>query len=127
MQEFGVATYVKDLNAGKFNSRAQIRHFVGYDSKSKGYRIYWPDKCSITVERNTVFNESDVHSSDTIAVIPGDALAEGERNKVIQSPHVQHTKDSNARPDSPTSLASPNPIPIQTDTISPDEPLLEQC
>ena len=39
LQEFGVVTYVKDLNVGKLDSRAQIGRFVGYDSKSKGYRI----------------------------------------------------------------------------------------
>src|SRR3979490_1128411 len=39
IQEFGGATYVKNLNAGKLDSRAEIGRFVGYDSESKGYRI----------------------------------------------------------------------------------------
>jgi len=60
IQEFGVAAYVKDLNTGKLESRAQITCFVGYDSESKGYRIYWPQKRSVTVERNVVFNENNV-------------------------------------------------------------------
>jgi hypothetical protein len=51
IQEFGVAAYVKDLSAGKLDSRAQIGRFVGYDSESKGYRIYWPNKRSVSVER----------------------------------------------------------------------------
>lgn len=40
IQEFGAAAYVKDLKAGKLDLRAQVGHFVGYDSESKGYRIY---------------------------------------------------------------------------------------
>ena len=44
IQEFGVAAYVKDLKAGKLDSRAQLGRFVGYDSESKGYRIFWPLK-----------------------------------------------------------------------------------
>ena len=40
IQEFGTATYVKDPKAGKLNSRAQLGQFVGYNSESKGYRIY---------------------------------------------------------------------------------------
>ena len=44
IQEFGVAAYVKDLKPGKLDARAQIGRFVGYDSESKGYRIYWPGK-----------------------------------------------------------------------------------
>jgi hypothetical protein len=50
IQEFGVAAYVKDLKAGKLDSRAQVGRFVGYDSETKGYRIYWPNKRSVTIE-----------------------------------------------------------------------------
>jgi hypothetical protein len=85
IQEFGVAAYVKDLKAGKLDARATKGRFVGYDSESKGYRIYWPKKRSVTVERNVVFNPEDVDSSDEIAVIPGEAQSEGEINKVIQA------------------------------------------
>lgn len=51
IQEFGVAAYLKDLKAGKLDARAKVGCFVGYDSKSKVYRIYWPVKRLITVER----------------------------------------------------------------------------
>ena len=46
---------MKDLKAGKLDARAKIGRFVGYDSESKGYRIYWPGKRSVTVERNIMF------------------------------------------------------------------------
>ena len=55
--------------------------------ESKGYRIYWPTKKTISVERNVVFNENDITSSNDSVTIPGDALAEGERDKIIQSPN----------------------------------------
>src|ERR1700720_3763562 len=44
IHEFGAAAYVKDLKAKKLDARAQLGRFVGYDSESKGYRIYWPTK-----------------------------------------------------------------------------------
>ena len=87
IQEFGVAVYVKDIHAGKLDARAQVGCFVGYDAESKGYRIYWPGKHSITVKRNVVFNENDTHTVENFTVIPGDVSTEGEkdeRNKVIQ-------------------------------------------
>jgi GAG-pre-integrase domain len=56
IQEFGAAAYVKDLGAGKLNARAKKGRFISYNSESKGYRIYWPDKKTISVERNIVFN-----------------------------------------------------------------------
>ena len=86
IQEFGAATYVKDLKAGKLDAQAQVGWFVGYDSESKGYQIYWPNKWSVTVEQNVVFNEDDVLTPDDITIIPGDTLAEGERDKIIQPP-----------------------------------------
>jgi hypothetical protein len=95
IQEFGAAAYVKDLKAGKLDARAQVRRFVGYDSESKGYRIYWPNKRSVTVERNVVFNEDDVLTPDDITVIPGNTLAEGERDKIIQPPTNNNAKDDN--------------------------------
>lgn len=93
IQEFGAAAYVKDLDAGKLDARAQVGRFVGYDFKSKGYRIYWPNKHSISVERNVVFNENDVLTNNDTVVIPGDILAEGERDKIIQNPENATTGD----------------------------------
>ena len=92
IQEFRVAAYVKDLKAGKLDARAKVGRFVGYDLESKGYQIYWPQKRSITVERNVVFNESDVTANDNIHITPGNAVDKGERDKILQPP----TSNANA-------------------------------
>ena len=88
IQEFGAAAYVKDLKAGKLDARAKLGRFVGYDSESKGYRIYWPGKRSVTVEHNVVFNEDDVRTGDSTISISGGIQSEGEKEseKVIQYP-----------------------------------------
>ena len=85
IQEFGAAAYVKDLSAGKLDARAKKGCLVGYDSESKGYRIYWPEKRSITVKCNVVFNQDNANASDEIAVIHGMAQSEGENEKIIQA------------------------------------------
>ena len=64
--------YVKDLKAGKLDARAQLGCFVGYDLESKGYRIYWPGKRSVTVERNVMFNENDIRTGDGTVLIFSD-------------------------------------------------------
>ena len=92
IQEFRAAAYVKDLKAGKLDARAKMGRFVGYNSESKGYRIYWPGKRSITIERNVVFNQDDVQNSDETTIIPGDVQSEGEKDKVIQHPGKQCRK-----------------------------------
>ena len=94
IQEFGATAYVKDLKAGKLDAHAQLGQFVGYDSESKGYRIYWPGKRSISVEHNVMFNQDDIQINDSTVSISGGVQFEGEMEseKVIQYP-VNHVKD----------------------------------
>ena len=120
IQEFGVAAYVKDLKAGKLDARAQMGRFVGYDSESKGYRIYWPGKRSITVERDVVFNQNDLRDTEHINVSSGDTLSEGERNKVIQNPEnnakgvEKLEENSPEKGDTTHETPEPNTIPFPT-------------
>jgi hypothetical protein len=134
IQEFGAVAYVKDLTAGKLDARAKKGCFVGYDSESKGYRIYWPEKRSISVERNIVFNQEDTNSSEDIAIIHGETSSEGEKDKIIQAPQnkVKDIKSpENKEPEDQThqgkdpqphkSLKSTNSIMFP----STDKPLIE--
>ena len=66
------------------DSWAQTSQFVSYDSDSKGYRIYWPNKRTISIEQNIIFNNLDVYSRDSTTVLQGDVSAEGESDKIIQ-------------------------------------------
>jgi hypothetical protein len=84
IHEFGAVAYIKDLKVGKLDACAQLGHFVGYYSKSKGYQIYWPTKRSISVEWNVVFNDANINV-DMTTIIPGE-LSEGEKEKIIQIP-----------------------------------------
>jgi hypothetical protein len=71
------------LTAGKLNSGAKKSHFIEYDSESNGYRIYWPEKSSISIEKNIVFNQEDTNSSEDVAIIHGKTQSEEEKNKII--------------------------------------------
>jgi hypothetical protein len=130
LQEFGAAAYVKDISAGKLDSRSQVGRFVGYDSESKGYRIYWPTKRKISIERNVVFNQDDVRSPQDTIVIPGDALAEGERDKILQStpanppPVIEpdNAPDKLSEQDDPPNISDPAPVLPLSNTPEPDEP-----
>ena len=108
IQEFGVTAYVKDLKAGKLDVQAKVGWFVEYDSKSKGYRIYWPQKRSITIEWNVVFNQDDIQNFNDSAVIQDEAQSEGERQKIIQAP-LNNTKKT----DTPDNKESDNPKTVE--------------
>ena len=131
IHEFGVAAYVKDLKAGKLDAHAKVGQFVGYDSELKGYCIYWPNKRSVTVERNVVFNEDDVLTTNDVAIIPGDVLAEGERDKIIQGPtnntnadetHVNQPEVEAEKADAPPNPEPTNSIPFPSEPHPADEP-----
>ena len=115
IQEFGTAAYVKDLTAGKLDARAQKGRFVGYDSESKGYRIYWPSKKSVSVERNVVFNPDDANSTDDVAIIYGEAQSEGEKQKVIQ-----------ASPNGTDDVKEPENETTQAESTNEDDPITHQ-
>ena len=70
---------------------------MGYNSESKGYRIHWPRKRSVTVERNVIFNQNDLQNLDELTVID-EAQFEGERYKIIQAP-LKNTDIETEKPD----------------------------
>jgi len=69
--EFGAVVWVKVKNAGKLEPQAVEGHFVGYDEQSKGYRIYFPRRRSVIVERDVYFDKDAV-------VDVGNVVFEGE-------------------------------------------------
>lgn len=77
-REFGCAAYVHLLDAGKLELRAEEGVFVGVDAESKGYRIYWPEKWRVSVERNVTFAPTEV-------TVAQDVLNEGESNTTPNS------------------------------------------
>ena len=110
IQEFGTAVYVKDLKAGKLGACTQQGHFVGYDSESKGFRIYWPT----TVERNVVFNGSNIQEKENSTLTVG-VQSEGEKDKVIQHPeNVTEVKNQTENIDKPQNKDEDVTTPTKT-------------
>lgn len=122
IQEFGAAAYVKDLQAGKLDPRAQKGRFVGYDSVSKGYRIYWPEKRTVSIERNVVFNPNDLQAENDSVVVQDDVLNEGEQGKVIQNEPKggdiknDENRENNKKRDIPADEHAPEPQEHDNDT-----------
>jgi hypothetical protein len=70
LRPWGSKILVKNLGAGKLESRVREGRYLGPDEESAGVRVYWPDRRTVTVEREVFF---DVPNARTINV-------EGERN-----------------------------------------------
>ena len=66
--EWGAIVWIKRLDAGKLDPRAEEAHFVGYDKESKGFCIYWPNKCKVSVERDMYFNKNQALEPDEASI-----------------------------------------------------------
>ena len=62
---------MKKLDVQKLEPRAFEAVFVGYDDVSKGYRVYWPFRRHVSIERDVYFNKNE-------ALLPDTAQIEGE-------------------------------------------------
>jgi hypothetical protein len=104
--------------ARKLEARAEEAMFVGVDAKSKGYRVYWPTKCQVSVECNITFALLDV-------VLAEDVQDEGESNvsEVCQSKTNENTPsilDTSPSPSQPVPTPTP-PQPCETCPRPPPE------
>ena len=82
---------MKQLDAGKLESRAEVGRFMGIDTESKGYRIYWPGKNEVTIKRDVYFNEDE-------ALMPDEVLIEGENDIFTNSNLLQPSNTSQIVP-----------------------------
>jgi hypothetical protein len=101
LHEFGATVYVR-VEAKKLDARGEEAKFVGYDKERKGYRVYWPLKRLVTVERNVKFCPDEV-------LIPVNVQSKGEKAPRVNpaAPNIiKMTEDKDQQDRAP-----PQPIP----------------
>ena len=87
---WGCKAWVKRLDVGKLESRAEECRFVGFDSESKAFRVYWPGKNRVSIERDVYFNEKEALEPDEVQIEgETDILPNSTRHQVSQ-----HTETS---------------------------------
>jgi hypothetical protein len=75
VREWGEKVWVRTETGNKLGGRVTEGRWMGIDDRSRGFRIYWPDKRSVTVEWNVYFDTS-------VASAP---RLEGEEWQVIET------------------------------------------
>ncbi|OJT02864.1 Retrovirus-related Pol polyprotein from transposon TNT 1-94, partial [Trametes pubescens] len=92
---WGSKVWVHDTSDGKLGERAKCGHWVGFDAQSKGSRIYWPGKRSITVERSIRFTDPGFPLADALddtaeleGVEESSDNADAPQRKLTQSPEL---------------------------------------
>ena len=89
LPEWGSRVSVHDPNGTKLDGRAKEGRWVGFDPNSKGHRIYWPEKRTVTVERNLTFIPVTVRLEEE----SGDESVDKTQvtHPVPNSPYLPHT------------------------------------
>ena len=90
---WGCKAWVRKLDAGKLEPRAEECRFVGVDVESKGYRIYWPGKNRVGIERDVYFNEKQ-------ALEPEEVVIEGD-SEILTNLKPSHSSNDNHLPPQP--------------------------
>ena len=75
LREWGSEVWVYTTEGTKLDGRSKIGKWVGFDEISNGHRIYWPDKCSVTVEHGIKSANGDM----IILSIPVVQSVQGEK------------------------------------------------
>ena len=84
--EWGAQVWVHDTSSGKVGERAIPARWVGFDGESKGHRVYWPDRRTVTVERNVRFAAPHLPASiaDDAAELEGESDADDGKSAASQ-------------------------------------------
>lgn len=107
-----------DTSSGKLGVRAKEARWVSFDTESKGARIYWPDKRTVTAERNVRYGASQTPGVLTDdpelegESVPGDKLKSSasvpsETEKPEESDVEQESMDMPTEPPKPTETPTP--------------------
>ena len=107
-REFGGKIFVHLPNAGKLELRAEEAVFVGIDLESKGYRVYWPAKRWVSVERNVSFVPMMVEVADDI---PNEGESEASADIPSTADNVQHVTPTAEVPKTPPQTSKSLPVP----------------
>lgn len=110
--EWGMTVWVTRLDAGKLDPRAEEARFVGLDKESKGFRIYWPKKYKVSVERDVYFDKNRALEPDEVSI-------EGVEDVFTNSDTSQPSDTSQNVPHMPSKGPEPENVenPIENPSI----------
>ena len=63
MREWGEKCWVRIEGGDKLGGRVREGRWMGIDDTSNGVRVYWPDRQTVTVERNVYYDNTGASAS----------------------------------------------------------------
>jgi transposase InsO family protein len=103
LPEWGCPVWVHTKDNSKLDARAIEGRWVGFDEQSKGSRIYWPEKHSITVERSLTFTKPLA----VVDELEGENHEEPESRVKLSAPPNQRTPGNKPEVSAPEEPRTP--------------------
>lgn len=109
LKEWGSKVWVHTMDGTKLDGRLKVGKWIGFDKASNGHHIYWPDRCSISIEFSIKFVNDDMIIPSTLSDVP----IQEESHRENQSANLQHTLEtrSNRENESKNSQLTSEPEP----------------
>ena len=106
LREWGSVVWVHDDSGSKLDGHAKEGRWVGFDEQSKGSRVYWPEKHTVTVEHSVTFTGPVV-----VDGLEGEKLTEPEHLVKLPSPTPISETPTDSDEQTPASVNNPNTEP----------------
>ena len=101
LHEFSDKVWIHTTTGSKLDGRSEIGQWVGFDEASNGHHIYWPKKCSVSIEQSVKFD------TNADIFMPTSVPLEGEQVKVVPKQVPKPQAPKSPEPNQPTDLAPP--------------------
>ena len=106
LHEWGSEVWVHTMEGKKLDGRSKLGKWVGFDEVSNGHRIYWPDKCSVTVEHSIKSANGDmiIPSIPVVQLIQGEKESRNLQNNSKAETEIEkqtHIEDNQQIPETP--------------------------
>ena len=92
LREWGEKVWVRIEGGNKLGGRVREGRWLGVDEESKGVRVYWPDTGTVTVERNTYYDNSSashLEGEQNIQITTNEMNADLPEREEIQTEDVE--------------------------------------
>jgi hypothetical protein len=118
VREWGEKVWVRIEGGDKLGGHVREGRWLGIDERSNGCRVYWPDKRTVTTERNIYFDKTQASAE----------CLEGEDWDFVEpSPDSLTSAPSTSNDTSPASASTaPPPVPAQPEA-PPEDDVPSRC
>ena len=97
LHPWGCKVHMHDIDGTKLEGRSKVGCWLGFDPETKdSHHIYWPDQCSVSVERSVRFN---FNNNMVVWVLPLEGeSSDGSQSNTLTNEHISPNLQTGTTP-----------------------------